>query len=177
MALHPKNSTKRDYGLRRWPPFFGIADHNLERYNFRKMPDQTPASSDNPRPARSWRYANYRGVGWVALIAIAGEAISQLVSSPIKSFMAGASVGLLMLLLEMIMARRVEHSVFAVFIIFFIALSVAKDITGIKGSLATLQCGFAWIATATIGILIFRKPLLSRYRKILEAADASRALA
>jgi hypothetical protein len=77
----------------------------------------------------------------------------------------------------MIMTRRVEHSVFAVFIRFFIGLSVAKDIPGIRGSLGTLQCGFAFIATATIGILIFRKSLLSMYRKTLEAADASRALA
>jgi hypothetical protein len=65
-----------------------------------KMPDQAPASIDSPRPAKGWRYANYRGVGWVALIAIAVETISQLASPSIKSFTAGASVGLLMLPLE-----------------------------------------------------------------------------
>jgi hypothetical protein len=73
------------------------------------MPDQAPASFDNWRPAKGWRYANYRGVEWVALITTAGAVISQLASPSIKSFTAGASVGLLVLLIEMLMTRRVEH--------------------------------------------------------------------
>jgi hypothetical protein len=141
------------------------------------MPDQAPASIDNPRPSGAWRCANYRGVGWAALVATAVAVISQLASPSIKSFTVGASVGLFMVLLEMIMARSVGHLGLAGNALVIFPLLLAKAIAGINGALPSFQCVFVLVATFAIGILIFRKPLLSRYRKTLDAAEASRALA
>jgi hypothetical protein len=90
------------------PPFSDCRSQ-LGAIQVPKMPDQAPASIDSWRPAKGWRYANYRGVGGVELVATAVAAISQLTLPFIKCFTVGASVGVLTVLLEMVAAIKANH--------------------------------------------------------------------